>query len=302
MLLTGHEGPIYSLSFDPKGENLASASMDGKIYLWEVYGGCSNYNILAGHKNAVLDVHWATPSSIVSCSADKTVALWDANKGYRTRKFADHTSIVNSCSAARDTPNAMISGSDDYSAIIWDARSKYGAQTLYHDYPVLATCIAHDGTSAYTGGIDNIIRRYDLRKSDEAVEDMSLKGLTDSITGLALSADGARLLSNAMDSSLCSWDVRPFVVDENNRCERVFEGVHHGAEKNLLKCSWSPDGEKVACGSADRVVKIWDATSSKLLYYLPGHKGSVNDVIFHPLEPIVASCGTDKQIYLGELS
>lgn len=38
------------------------------------------------------------------------------------------------------------------------------------------------------------------------------------------------------------------------------------------------------------------------MYYLPGHKGSVNDVIFHPTDSIVASCGSDKQIYLGELS
>ena len=28
------------------------------------------------------------------------------------------------------------------------------------------------------------------------------------------------------------------------------------------------------------IVKIWNASTSKLLYYLPGHKGSVNEV-FH---------------------
>ena len=48
------------------------------------------------------------------------------------------------------------------------------------------------------------------------------------------------------------WDVRPFVPDESRRCEGAYEGVHHGAEKVLLKCSWSPDGSKVASGSADR--------------------------------------------------
>ena len=37
--------------------------------------------------------------------------------------------------------------------------------------------------------------------------------------------------------------------------------MHHGAEKGLLRASWSPDGESVTCGSADRIVHIWDASS-----------------------------------------
>ena len=54
----------------------------------------------------------------------------------------------------------------------------------------------------------------------------------------------------------------------------------------LLRCSWSHDGRKVAAGSADRFVNIWDTTSRHILYKLPGHNGSVNTVEFHPKEPI----------------
>jgi Prp8 binding protein len=56
--------------------------------------------------------------------------------------------------------------------------------------------------------------------------------------------------------------------------------------QNLLRCSWSPDGTKVSAGSADRFVYIWDTTSRRIIYKLPGHNGSVNDVVFHPKEPI----------------
>jgi Prp8 binding protein len=38
------------------------------------------------------------------------------------------------------------------------------------------------------------------------------------------------------------------------------------------------------------------------LYRLPGHTGCVNDVDFHPNEPIVLSCGDDKKIYMGEMT
>lgn len=58
---------------------------------------------------------------------------------------------------------------------------------------------------------------------------------------------------------------------------------------------------QVTCGSGDRMVNIWDSASRRLLYKLPGHNGSVNEATFHPSEPIVASAGSDKQIYLGEL-
>ena len=70
--------------------------------------------------------------------------------------------------------------------------------------------------------------------------------------------------------------------------------------QNLLHCAWSPDGELVSAGSADRFVYIWDTNSRKIMYKLPGHLGSVNDVDFHRMEPIVLSASSDKQIYLGE--
>ena len=56
--------------------------------------------------------------------------------------------------------------------------------------------------------------------------------------------------------------------------------------KNLLRCAWSADGSKITAGSGDRYLYIWDTTSRRILYKLPGHAGSVNDVAFHPTEPI----------------
>lgn len=81
----------------------------------------------------------------------------------------------------------------------------------------------------------------------------------------------------------------------------MFSGHQHNFEKNLLKCAWAADGSKVAAGSADRFVYVWDTTSRRIIYKLPGHNGSVNDVQFHPKEPIVVSVSSDKQIYLGEI-
>lgn len=38
-----------------------------------------------------------------------------------------------------------------------------------------------------------------------------------------------------------------------------------------------------------RFVYVWDTTSRRILYKLPGHAGSINEVAFHPDEPISKS-------------
>ena len=73
----------------------------------------------------------------------------------------------------------------------------------------------------------------------------------------------------------------PILGLQTSRCR----AAQHNYEKNLLKCSWSPDGSKVAAGSSDRAVYVWDTTSRNLLYKLPGHGGSVNGMPVPALNP-----------------
>jgi Prp8 binding protein len=108
----------------------------------------------------------------------------------------------------------------------------------------------------------------------------SLIGHTDTITSLQVSPDSQYLLSNSHDSTVRTWDIRPFAP--TNRHVRTYDGAPTGMEKNLLRASWDPTGTKIAAGSGDRSVVIWETSSGKLLAKLPGHKGAVNDVRFHP--------------------
>jgi Prp8 binding protein len=115
-----------------------------------------------------------------------------------------------------------------------------------------------------------------------------------------LSPDGTHLLSAAMDNTVRTWDVRSFVLGDS-RASKVYLGAVHNYEKNLLRCAWSSDGSRVSSGSSDWFVYVWDVQSTRILYKLPGHRGSVNEVDFHPTQPIVASVSSDKTIYLGEI-
>lgn len=181
---------------------------------------------------------------------------------------------------------------------LWDQRQASSVHTFDRRYAVTSVALAGDASLVFVGGLDNQIAVYDTRKQGEQV--YSLAAHTDTITATRLSPDGSYLLSNSMDNTLRIWDVRPYAPVD--RCVKVFHGAQHNFEKNLLRCAWSPDGGRIACGSADRFVYVFDTTSRQILYKLPGHTGSVNDVDFHPTEPIIGSCGSDKKVYLGEIS
>lgn len=215
----------------------------------------------------------------------------------RVKKLAGHTSVVNSVCPVTRGPTLVASASDDSTAKLWDVRYKRAVKTFSDPFQLTAVCFSADNGHLITGGLDGDIKMWDLRKDEVSAV---LRGHGDIVTSVALSPDGNFLLSNAMDSTVRKWDVRPFVAGE--RLQKTFLGAKHGFERSLLRCGWSHDMKLVGCGSADRYVYVWDADSGSLRYHLPGHTGSVNEVAFHPSEPIVGSCSSDKNIYLGELA
>jgi len=280
MELVGHTGEVFAARFDPTGEYIASGSMDRSILLWHSTGECENYGILAGHKGAVLDVHWSRDSrSIFSASADFLVASWDVESGTRTRRFGGHEDVVNCMDVSRRGEEVLVSGSDDGCIGLWDSRQKQAIDFIETDFPITAIALSEAGNELYSGSIDNDIKVWDIRKKTVAY---SLLGHTDTITSLRISPDAQSLLSFSLDSTARTWDIRPFAPQE--RLVRTFDGAIAGIEKNLFKAGWSPDGKSIIAGGGDGSVTVWESASGKMLYKAPGHKGSVNDVGFSPVE------------------
>ncbi|KAK2740470.1 hypothetical protein FQN57_006097 [Myotisia sp. PD_48] len=298
MELSGHSGEVFATRFDPTGQSIASTGMDRSIMLWRTYGQCENYGIMTGHKGAVLDLQWSRDSqSIFTASADMTLASWDLESGQRIRRHVGHEDIINCLDLSRRGQELLITGSDDGCVGIWDPRQKEAVDYLETEMPITAVVMSEAGNEIYSGGIDNDIRVWDIRKKAVAY---SMLGHTDTICSLQISPDSQTLLSNSHDSTARTWDIRPFAPAD--RHIRTFDGAPTGLEKNLIRASWDPKGQKIAAGSGDRSVVVWDVNTGKLLYKLPGHKGTVNDVRFAPNEePIIVSGSSDRLLMLGEL-
>eukprot|EP00879_Flechtneria_rotunda_P012538 GHRR01013091.1.p1 GENE.GHRR01013091.1~~GHRR01013091.1.p1 ORF type:complete len:308 (+),score=57.93 GHRR01013091.1:211-1134(+) len=208
MQLVGHGGDVLSMRFSPDGASIASGSFDRTILLWRTYDECENYMMLRGHKNAVLEVHWFTSADhILSCSADKSVRCWDVEAGMQVKRLTEHIGIVNSCCPLQRGPPLFVSGSDDSKVKVWDMRSKRSVQTLDATVPVCAVAFSAAGDQVYSGGLDNDISVWELRKGTASLR---MRGHSNTITGLRVSPDGNHLLSNSMDNTLRVWDMRPF--------------------------------------------------------------------------------------------
>ncbi|KAF6761915.1 U5 snRNP complex subunit [Ephemerocybe angulata] len=306
-LAGAHSAEILSCRFDPTGQNIAACSADRGISLWRTYAPNTNYALLSSHAKApILDLQWSLSTQLLySVSADHTLTMTDVTTGEKIRRIRAHREIINAVDRTMSAGagiELVATGSDDGTVKVWeggDDAKKHPVANFEIGCPVTAVAWGADGNTVYIGAIDNEIHVYDLRKQEEVY---SLLGHTDTPTSLALSPDGNYLLSPSLSSQTLIHDIRPFSPSPT-RIHRTLHGAPAGFENTLLRGAWSKDdgGRRVAVGGADRMVCIWEVETSKTLYKLPGHKGTVTAVDFHPKEPIILTGSKDGTMLLGEI-
>lgn len=299
MQLNGHGGPIYSCRFSTTGQHIASASFDRTVLLSNTFGEeCDNFAELKGHKNAVLDVGWSKDDrTLYTASADHTVATWDVRSGSRIRKHEGHEGVVNTIDVHKRGNETIVSGADDATIGLWDPRTKAAIDYMETEYAVTAVAISANGSQIFSGGLDDEIKVWDVRKRQVVY---TLPGHDGTVTSLAVSPDGSKLLSNGTDDHIHVWNIQPFAPED--RRIATLDGAVHGNEQHLIRSAWSGDGKQIASGSSDRNVILWDVMSGNLVYKLPGHKGVVTSCDLHPTQPIILSGSIDRTLFLGELA
>ncbi len=116
--LTGHESWVYSVSYSPDGTQVASASADHTVKIWNLETG-EELQTLTGHESWVSSVSYSPDGTqVASASADRTVKIWNLETGEELQTLTGHQDWVYSVSYSPDGTQVASTG-DDGTIIIW---------------------------------------------------------------------------------------------------------------------------------------------------------------------------------------
>nr|WP_321162492.1 hypothetical protein [Nostoc sp. KVJ3] len=69
----------------------------------------------------------------------------------------------------------------------------------------------------------------------------------------------------------------------------------------VYSVAFSPDGQTLVSGSANKTIKLWDVRKGNLLQTLPGHSNCIRSVAFSPDSQTLASGSEDKTIKIWQI-
>ncbi|KAL2850538.1 hypothetical protein BJX68DRAFT_255215 [Aspergillus pseudodeflectus] len=248
--LEGHPQRIKSMVFSSDGELLASACCE-QILVWKAKTGALQYRLEAQegivHSDFVYDVAFSPHGkSLLSCSKDSTMGLWDTQTANLIHSFHGHTDRVLSAAFSPDG-SLIVSGSSDNTVRLWDSRTGSLIHTLKgHSDEVLDVVFFPTGILVASASSDKTVKIWD---AERGILKYSLRGHSGRIPKLAISPSGEQLLSAPWDGSAKLWDSR------TGRLQATLQG-HTGL---IGRVGFSPNGRLVATGSMDRTVKLWDS-------------------------------------------
>jgi len=64
----------------------------------------------------------------------------------------------------------------------------------------------------------------------------------------------------------------------------------------VFAVAWSPDGKRIASGSGDGTVQVWDAADGSNVYTYKGHPDYVESVAWSPNDKHIASGSYDRTV------
>ncbi|CAH0402542.1 unnamed protein product [Chilo suppressalis] len=280
-----HTRFAQAVRYSPDGSLFASAGFDGKIFLFD--GATSELKGEIGspaHKGGVYGISWSPDGKqLLSCSGDKTCAIWDVSTMERVTLFNMGSNVENqqvSCLwQGNNLLSVSLSGVINYLDV--DNPDKPRQVLMGHNKPVTCLALRPDRKAVYTASHDGCVTCWDVETGEG--QHITGQGHGNQVNGMRASKDGA-LLSCGIDDTLrraapadeggvpIYTDVaiplgsQPramdhLIEDDTTIVATVKEPAHnkewgfHTARVNCV--AFSPDSTRVASGSLDTSVIIW---------------------------------------------
>jgi len=320
ILPIGHSNWVTAVCFTPDGKYVVTASADNLAKLWEISTG-KEIRTFAGHSNRLSSAAISPDGKyLLTGSEDSTARVWDISTGVEIQKFNRDSAWVNAVAFSPDGKFALLGSGDFYSvgtmpmmkvdnaALLFEISSgKQVMSFVGHKDDVNAVAFSPDGKYVLTGSGDNWFnintdiscRLWDAKTGKEL---KTFHGHTDKINSVAFSPDGKLIVTGSKDGTAKIWDIATgkemlSVKDDDNL---------------ITSATFSPDGKTIATGSMIIIindtknyhgneVKLWDATSGKLIKSLKGHTFCIKSVAFSKDGKSIISGGYDMVAKLWDV-
>jgi eukaryotic-like serine/threonine-protein kinase len=220
---------------------------------------------LTGHKGPVTQLAYSPDGQwLATPSYDQSILLWDLASGRACQTFEGHEGVVMRVVFSPDGQRAA-SASWDGTARVWEVSSGRELLKLVHAYPWVYGVAFHPGGHLIaTGCSDGLVRLWDAQTGAQRDEQIAYG---DTVFALDFSPDGRWLAYAGGNSS--PWDTS---VDSAVRLwdwqsgESRLLGRHQATVPTL---AFSPDGKRLASGSWDGTVKVWNPETGEATLVLP---------------------------------
>jgi WD40 repeat protein/tetratricopeptide (TPR) repeat protein len=282
--LKGHQGWVYSASFSPDGQYLATAGEDGTTRLWQ----------LSKQQPVEWEAHKLNDWSVVSFSPDgkslataslqdDIVQLWDLS-GKRQWKWNTQQQGIESISFSPDG-KYLITAADDGTVKLWDHSGKEIRQFEGHTGKVYNVNFSPNGQRLATAGEDGTVHLWNLsgQKIRQFESDQGM------IYNVNFSPNGQRLATAGEDGTARLWNLSGKEI-------RQFAG-HTG---KVYSVHFSSDGQRLATAGEDGTVRLWNLSGKEIRKY-KGHTDKVYSVNFSPDGQRLATAGEDGTVRLWKL-
>lgn len=277
--------------------------MDNAVFIWNVWSNDKKKACaLNFHNAAVKDVKWSQQGHfLLSCGYDCTSRLVDVEKGMETQVFREDQ-IVGVIKFHPDNSSLFLSGGSKGHIKLWDIRTGKAVHNYNRNLGSILDVEFTTNGKQFISSSD--VSGSNISENSIIVWDVSRQvPLSNQVYVEAYTCPCIRI--HPFDPVFVAQSngnyVAIFSTTPPYRLNKYKRYENHGVSGFPIKCNFSLDGKKLASGSSDGSIYLYDYQSSKVLKKIKAFNQACMDIAFHPVLPnVIASCSWDGNILVFE--